>query len=293
MIKTWLFCFFVYLLSYAPSMGQAFNFLESQKFKQGIQSNGVLFQDKESKPALFFPAQSQNPVVKFSGVWISSTDTNSIIRASILKNNNENDFTYGPLSITASKVDSQWDRVPIVKQNIIEEHILRYKESGYIPNENILNWPCNAPFPSRNILASFADWNANLIYEPLLGEYPILSGNQSAYLVYNDWHANRTAIVSNPIGLEIKHEVYTKENNPLLFHSSFHRVLVTNKNTINFKALKLGIYLESNIGEGKSEFVRTLPFQNSVLIYSTKQSDGFWNTDTCGYCSVFKRTTSR
>ena len=278
MIKTWLFCFFVYLLSYAPSMGQAFNFLESQKFKQGIQSNGVLFQDKESNPALFFPAQSQNPVVKFSGVWISSTDTNSTIRASILKNNNENDFTYGPLNITASKVDSQWDRVPIVKQNIIEEHILRYKESGYMPNENILNWPCNAPFPSRNILASFADWNANLIYEPLLGEYPILSGNQSAYLVYNDWHANRTAIVSNPIGLEIKHEVYTKENNPLLFHSSFHRVLVTNKNTINFKALKLGIYLESNIGEGKSEFVRTLPFQNSVLIYSTKQSDSFYGT---------------
>jgi hypothetical protein len=276
MIKTRLFCFFVYLLSYAPSMGQAFNFLESQKLKQGIQSNGVLFQDKESKAAFFFPAQSQNPLVKFSGIWVSATDTNSISRASILKNNNENDFTYGPLSITAPKVDSQWDRVSILKQNTIEDHILRFKESGYVADENILNWPCNAPFLSGNILASFVDWNANLIYEPLLGEYPILSGNQSAYLVYNDWHANRTAITSSPIGVEIKHEVYTKENIPNLLHSSFHRVLVTNKNNINFKALKLGIYLESNIGEGQSEFVRSLPSQNSVLIYSTKQTDSFY-----------------
>lgn len=278
MIKSWLFCFFVYLLSYAPSVGQAFNFLESQRLKLGIQSNGVLFQDKESKPAFFFPASSQNPVVRFSGIWVSATDTNSFVRASILRDNNENDFTYGPLSLQEPEVDFQWDRVSILKQNTIEDHILRYKESGYSPDDNILNWPCNAPFSSRNILSSFVDWNSNLIYEPLLGEYPILSGNQSAYTVYNDWHANRTAIGSSPIGLEIKHEAYSKENVPYLLNSSIHRVLVTNKNTTNFKALKLGVYLESNIGQGTSEYIRSLPFQNSVLIYSTKQSDSFFGT---------------
>lgn len=217
-------------------------------------------------------------MVKFSGIWICATDTNSFVRASILKNNSENDFTYGPLSLQEPEVDFQWDRVSILKQNTIEDHILRYKESGYSPDDNIFNWPCNAPFSSRNILASFVDWNSNLIYEPMLGEYPILSGNQSAYIVYNDWHANRTAIGSSPIGLEIKHEIYSKENIPYLLNSSFHRILVTNKNTINFKALKLGVYLESNIGQGSSEFIRSLPFQNSVLIYSSKQTDSIYGT---------------
>jgi hypothetical protein len=94
---------------------------------------------------------------------------------------------------------TEWDRFWKVDLSAIEMHISDYADNGIIDNpiEQIYDWPArgNEHFRdrldydlpnSKSPLAPFIDLNGNARYEPSLGEYPAIKGDQYVWWIIHD-----------------------------------------------------------------------------------------------------------
>lgn len=94
------------------------------------------------------------------------------------------DYYPGPIS-SDSIASAYWDRTWTVTKGMVDST----KNGLYttLP-EAVLNWPVKgrAQYGERQELAPFEDVNNNGIYEPLLGDYPIIKGHISTIAIFND-----------------------------------------------------------------------------------------------------------
>ncbi|MCU0660300.1 MAG: T9SS type A sorting domain-containing protein [Candidatus Pacebacteria bacterium] len=100
------------------------------------------------------------------------------------------DYWPGPLDTTigsiAPAVSNQWDRVWFVRKTTIDSFRLGLFGSQ-IPSA-VADWPGNGASAANQakILAPFVDLNANALYEPQLGDYPRIKGDEAVYCIFND-----------------------------------------------------------------------------------------------------------
>ncbi len=161
-------------------------------------------------------APMNNPATLFSvgQLWIGGFDqTGQLHVAGQTYRQTGTDFWPGPLdtttaTITAS-VSTQWDKVWEISKSTIDSFQLGL--FSQIPN-SILHWPANgnSSYGQAQILAPFADLNSNGVYEPSLGEYPIIRGDEAIYFIYNDNLQNTAHSETGglPLGVEIHGMAY-------------------------------------------------------------------------------------
>ncbi len=96
----------------------------------------------------------------------------------------------GPYTVTAmydEVLEAKYNRPYHVSLAMIQAHIdsVQFGSSNYVPVWAIRNWPAhgNTAWGQAPDLAPFADVNSNGIYEPLLGEYPSILGNDCVYSI--------------------------------------------------------------------------------------------------------------
>ncbi len=268
-------CILTTLLSYCQTNPYL---IKSQKYDFIFNPVGLF--ESESNGSLFVPSSTSNPVIANSGIWVAGKMPDGSLRASINLNKNITDFDYGPLSMSQSTHldSSKWFKTWVISKDEINIHINSYKKSGYIVPPAIANWPVNPPAGYDGILAPFKDWNANGVYEPELGEAPVVEGDLNVFTVYNDYNKPRVRADSG-LGVEIKHFVYMIDNPEMNQYLILNRVLVTNRNNFDIQAFKLGVYADLLLGQGDSNFVRSFPQHNAVVGYCTSKSDSFYGNN--------------
>jgi hypothetical protein len=266
------------------------NILDNGVCKGSMTSNGLLFY-LNNQPHFSYPSNSSNNLLSLTGIWVCAQKPNDSIVASIFKENGQSDFQPGPLqqgTLTPGDFNA-WNFVYYVSKDEIEFHFKNHKKEDYVIPDNIKKWPVHPPSGFQGTLVPFVDWNSNNIYEPHLGEYPYIEGDQTLFAVYND-AGNRNATGGEALGIEVKQFLYSfNQTTGKKGEWQFLRIVVTNKNNFNLKNFAFSLSAKIWIQNGNNNFIETYPQFDAIRGYTTDSND---NQPSVSIMALNKKLTS-
>ena len=229
-----------------------------------VYSDGRLFNDAFNNRSKFeAPINSGKHLIFLSGLWIGgyydfkTSNQPDILYLSKLFES-KNDFVQGPMKLSTSSGSdpSLWNKVWKVKKSTISWHLKNYRNKSYeIPTE-ILDWPGNGDSLYANTLAPFIDINGNQIYEPELGDYPDIRGDEAIYFICND--AGRTGDKNDALNIEVHGMVYAFNSNiEALNNSVFLNLKVINRSKRDYRDVYVSMYTDFDIGNPRDDYMGT------------------------------------
>jgi len=246
---------------------QSSNRIDLNGLECAIDANGSLFQDDVNWGVFY--EQGSNPITMlFTGhLWLAAKRDDTLytaIQNYYLSGNPDypsTDFRFGPVAddyssaAYAAKYNWTWK----LNRSDIENHKQNYQQPGYNPIGEILNWPAHGDTTNGEawLLAPFADLNGNQIYEPLLGEFPKIRGDQSLYVIFNE--ADRYNPVSGlaPIGVEVHMELYAFDSilQSDLAHAVFLNYRIINRADYDLDSIFAGQWYDADLGNPFDDIV--------------------------------------
>jgi hypothetical protein len=149
----------------------------------------------------------------------------------------------------------------------------------------IQNWPANGNTSNgeASLLAPFVDFNNNGIYEPNLGEYPYIRGDQAIYFMINDDMVHGES-GGKKLGIEV-HGLLYSFNNPsdsALFNTVFLTYNIINRSAINYHDVQIGIFSDLDIGYANDDYIGCDSVLNFFYGYNGDEMDGDGTGNTYG-----------
>src|SRR5690554_5538806 len=184
---------FVFLFLIQILYGQTHtNVLNGNNIAATVSDKGRLFTNPMMNSSGYgFPSGSGNHLIYNAGFWFGGTDQNSDLK--LAANLYRGDFYRGPFSSTNSYLDTAYiyayeSGIWHVKKSDIIYHIDNYNQPGYVTPKEIEEWPGNgnSSIGVAVQLAPYVDVNNNGVYEPHLGEYPCIKGDEASYQIMHD-----------------------------------------------------------------------------------------------------------
>jgi hypothetical protein len=269
------------LITAAHSASAQLNYaeLDTNNVRMRFYSDGSTWDIMDVNPTLHVPKDSAKGTVFASNFWIGGIDNGGQLHigAQTYKQTGT-DFWSGPLNLTtgAAANPSSWNTVWKVNMATILYHINNYTNPGYVVPSEIASWPGNGPSGFSPIMAPFMDVNGNQLYEPALGEYPVIQGDQALYFIYNDNYNTHTETGGLPMGIEVHGMAFAFDdpNDTTLSNSVFIRYRVANRSTNSYSNVQMGIWTDFDLGYYNDDFVGTDSVQNMVYAYNGDAIDG-------------------
>src|SRR5690606_31361632 len=134
-----------------------------------------------------------------------------------------------------SSYDETYSKVWKISKAEIEQHRQTYFLNNYIMPWAIEHWPAHGDTSRGEAfqLAPFADNNGNGIYEPHLGEYPLIVGDEAVFFMMNDARYPLRNSSGVPLNIEVHGMLYAFEgdNNKDLNNTLFLNYKIINRNS--------------------------------------------------------------
>mgnify|MGYP005842320051 CR=1 FL=1 len=273
----------VILLTTVNLDGQISDSLRLGNIKASVAFNGGLFRDSQIRGRFVYKPGGK--IAVFAGAsWITGRDSLGNSRAAIQEYalpsatlaNTESDFTPGPVanSYTNAQYAKRYHRVWRVTRAQIETHRRNYNSLSYTMPEVIQNWPAQGDINNGEaaLLAPFKDVNNNNQYEPILGEHPIIAGDEAIYVIFNDSNRVNTRFSGKPLGVEVHLMAYAYDRpaDTALSNSIFLHYRVVNRSSRDYSNF---IYAQWN------DFDLGNPVDNSYLSDTIRQMALEYNAD--------------
>ena len=242
--------------------------------------------------------------IYLASLWMSSADS---IAPEVYKNSygympltNKFAMKTGPVDIINQTIDtsSKFQRLWKVEKDTVDYHIANWNQPNYQIPTSILEWPGNGNSNTAKVLAPFEDIDGDSIYEPHLGDYPIIKGDQAIYLISNSFSKQPVdrfySVVRDPnspftiidtiaagiqtlMQLEIHTMVYAFtnqvaeiENTVFVNTKIFHR---STDPALNHKDFRLSLYNDFDIGNQNDDFIGTDTNRNMTYVYNSSNFD--------------------
>jgi hypothetical protein len=161
--------------------------------------------------------------------------------------------------------------VKIKKQEVLD-HIANFNQSGYQMPSSVRNWPAlgDSTIGIASDLAPFIDANNNGCYDPENGDYPYMKGDEAIY-----WITHIPSPDSSVL-LEKHHMLYAYNNNqiPELNQCQFLQFRIVNRGWESFDSVKLGFYIDGDLGDPRDDYVGTDSINNIIYFYNGDSIDG-------------------
>jgi hypothetical protein len=193
--------------------------------------------------------------------WIGGIDENGLaVTAAGMYKQRGNDFFSGPVSRNYdSTYLAKYDRVWKLSKTQIETHKQQFTSPTYNMPNDIKEWPANGDVNvgESKYLAPFKDLNFNGVYEPNLGEYPEIRGDEALYFIYNDDRRLKTQTISAAFGIEVHVMMYAYDSvtAPELNNSVFFNYKLVNKSPKSYTDLKFGFWFDPDVGNAQDDLV--------------------------------------
>jgi hypothetical protein len=245
-------------------LGQpGFAVLDTNNIRMGVNSDGSAYSLNGQGPQFETPKDSGTATIYASNLWLGAMGDNGVLRmAAHTYKQFGTDFWAGPVnpSSGAAANPGSWNKVWKVNKSVVEYHIANYTNTNYVIPPEIANWPGNGSAGFSPKMAPFVDLNNNQIYEPWLGDYPYVKGDQALYFIFNDKFGFHGETTGAPLGVEVHgmafsydHPVYEEVRNTV-----FVRYRVVNRNpagTDTLNDLYMGIWTDFDIGSYADDYV--------------------------------------
>lgn len=257
-----------------------FESLDINNISASIHKN-VLFQYANTLALLNYgwghfnvPKTSNTSTIYASNLWLAGEDINGNVRVSGSTYQEANSRgNAGPImdSVNYSYYSYQWDRVWKVSEIDIQNHI-----TGISTTEAIANWPAHGDTSLGQAfnLAPFVDVDNDGIYNPLIGDYPKIKGQQAVYFIQND---KRDTIKPHilRIGIEIHGMAYSFNcpEDSALNNTVFVNYKVYNRSAFPLIKAYIGLWSDLDIGNFEDDYLACDVARSSFYGYNKDNFD--------------------
>ncbi len=241
-----------------------------------------------------------------AALWIGGVDNAGNLKmAAQTYRQGGNDFWPGPLDSDGNVNQSvclQWDDHFIVLGENITAHIEDYKDNNIIDNpipDDLLSWPGRGnpyfqdqPLPAgfalpNQDLAPFFDVDADGIYDPAVGDFPVIGvvgcstgsiddaayADQMIWWVYNDKGNIHTETNGDQIGMEIQALAFGYSTNDEINNMTFYKYTLINKATLPLNDTYIGNWVDPDLGCWDNDFVGCDVDRALGIVYNGEATD--------------------
>lgn len=265
--------------------------LSINNIKAGVNSFGYLFNNFAYipgystgyyTPAFEAPAGSRIHSLFGSTLWIGgineNSDGDSMHFAGERYRQIGVDYWSGPVSnVYNDEYDLKWLQAWILNKSQIVYHKQHYLDPGYTPIENISSWPGNGDtqMGQADQLAPYFDQNNNGLYEPFLGDYPLIRGDQAIFFIYNDDRKSHTESGGKKLGIEIHGMAYAFEepSDSALWNTVFVHYDIYNRSDTTYFDTYTGIFSDFDIGSPWDDYVACSVQKGTIIGYNGTDYD--------------------
>ena len=185
-------------------------------------------------------------------------------------------FADGPVCDVSDKSFLiRYDRVWAVSRDEIEEHIASFMLPDYQPPSGIAEWPAHGLSSNGEAshLAPFVDTNGNGVYEPVLGDYPEVPGDQNVFALFHD-----SPLLPNAPDAAMKIELhlcyYTLDDTTAALRNTlFLQAKLINRGEVAFDSLAFGYWADADIGNPNDDHVGCDPELSYFYTYNGDEFD--------------------
>jgi hypothetical protein len=196
------------------------------------------------------------------------------------------DYFDGPIASTYdSAYNYYYKRVwKVTQQQLTQFRALSFPTTPNLVDSSILFWPGKGnPSVMNNYavnissnLAPFVDLNSNGIYEPLLGDYPAVCGDEGVFFVFNDARGAHTQTNGLALGVEIRGiaNSFVDTTSPVAYakrainNTIFVQYEIENKSTTNYTAFDVANWLDPDVGCFNNDRVGCDSARNLMFAYN-------------------------
>lgn len=297
-MKNLLICFLVlYSLGhYLPVTAQcssAQETLDVNEVNAGLLSGGDMFWDLDNARYEVPKGSGVNAI--FAGaLWFGAVDDQGGLKvAAQTYRQMGTDFQPGPIGSGAAsqeEICALYDRFWSVTAVDIASFRSNFNAGNVsslddIP-QSILDWPGRnssyTDFPVGDVQAApFVDSNQDGNYDPLLGDYPDVRGDQAIWWIYNDQKSHEET-EGDPLNIQVGVTAYAFNQEPLQY-TTFYKYDLLNAGPTDLDGLYIGQWLDVDLGCFANDYVGCLPEEDLAFAYN-----GNLESSTCdsGYDDI-------
>lgn len=262
--------------------------LDINNINAGVNANGMLFTKTMELPGegnsggmdphFRFPAGGMKNTVFVSSLWVGGIDeTDSLHLCAERYKQVGIDLQAGPVSDNYDTSHYlRYGRTWKISAAEVDYHRSHFSDSGYEPVEAIGSWPGNGnPANSEALqLAPYGDLNQDGVYDPLNGDYPLIRGDQTLFLIFND-DLQHSETAGSKLKLEVHAMVYAfnAPADSALNNSVFIHYDLFNRSVSTYSKTYTGIFSDLDIGNAWDDYIGCDVSRGSFYIYNGDEMD--------------------
>tara|TARA_R110002050_G_C8925605_1_gene511699 strand:+ start:492 stop:2120 length:1629 start_codon:yes stop_codon:yes gene_type:complete len=241
--------------------------LNINNIRASITSSGGLFQDSLDFGKFTIKDTQYKTAIYAASLWVSAYSGESSY-TSIQdfyvpgsRMNDETDYRFGPVATDLSQntFSQKYDHVWKLSKQEIDLHKSNYNDANYNMPADISTWPAHGDTNNgeAGYLAPFQDLNGNQIYEPALGDYPLIRGDQCLFVIFNEGDRQNPKSDSSEAGLEFHLMVYAFGSSiePGLRNGLFFHYQIYNRSNRNYDSLKVAYWNDVDLGDPTDDII--------------------------------------
>ncbi len=236
-----------------------------------------------------YPKGSGKHIGFASALWMSGIDEASQTHVAAQTYRDSNDYWPGPLDASGNLSYAQsanWARFWKVRYTDLQYFQGLSTHTVANTPEAILSWPASgntyttgnglAPLsiPAGTNMAPFADLNSNGIYEPLLGEYPDIKGDEAIWWTFSDNGPTHTQTNGLPLGVEVHAMSYAYNRGTLLDNVVYYEYTLTNKSTHTYTNCRVAQFSDADLGYNFDDYIGFDSARRMSIFYNGIADDG-------------------
>ncbi|HWB62787.1 MAG TPA: T9SS type A sorting domain-containing protein [Chitinophagales bacterium] len=297
---------------------QTVRFINANMVNAGTGIGGNLFSEADSISAYFnnatrlynlyeAPKGSNKRAIYTAALWMSGLDTSGNLHCAAQTDEvYGGDYYNGPITANYnSAYDNYYKRVYYIDQNEITHYrALSFPANITDVDSDILLWPAlgNTYVASHfglsidSPLAPFIDVNSNGVYEPLLGDYPALCGQQAVFFIFNDVRGpHYVTVCGQKLGFEITGMIYNYidssstdfpfKKNPIN-NTVFATYNIHNKSAFNYSDFFMTLYENPDLGCFSNDRIGCDSDKSMMFVYNGTTPDPLYCQNEYGYDSL-------
>lgn len=216
----------------------------------------------------------------FAGTyWIGAEDVNGTLYVSSVMYSGgswsafhggpiANNSAYNSLAYINQYQQSIWK----VSEAEITNHQTNFQTPGYVVPNVLSSWPGNGDVSLgvATKLAPFVDLNGNGLYEPSLGDYPDIRGDEAVYIIMNDESYQPDG---NQLGIELHAMFYQYSSGTYLNNTTFLNLRVINRSNRTYYNFHEGLYLDFDLGNYSDDYIGCDPTNRLLYAYNGDDFD--------------------
>lgn len=241
-------------------------------------------------PKCEFPKGTGKHLGFVNSIWMSGYDAGSHLHvAAQTYRQDGNDYWPGPIEGSGPMTYTQsrdWARFWKIRYVDIQYFLGLSTHTVANTPPDILTWPAAGnTYATGNLgasltigatehMAPFVDVNSNGIYEPLLGDYPDVKGDESLWWVFNDFGPLHTTTNGLPLGVEVHASSYAYNRGTLLDNVVYYEYTIINKSANNYHNMRLAQFSDADLGYYYDDFIGFDSARRMSIFYNGSADDG-------------------